>query len=341
MTLPSMIPLDAITSARERVRGLAVRTPLVRLALPFDGAEVWLKLENLQPIGSFKIRGAGNAMRLATAKQLSRGVWTASAGNMAQGVAWCARELGVACTVVVPDHAPETKAAAVERLGGRIVRIPFDAWWRILVEEGSPDYDGFFVHPVSDAAVMAGNGTVALEILEDLPDVDAIVVPYGGGGLSCGIASATRQTAPDVEVLAAEVATAAPLTPSMRAGAALEVAYAPSFVDGIGGRSVLATMWPLASTLIDSTMVMTLEEIAEGLRTALERNRVLAEGAGAAGVAAAVALAGGRAPSWESDRALRRRKPRTAGRPLKVVAVVSGGNIDAAKLVKLLQRELP
>jgi len=341
VNLPPIIPLDDIRAARERLRGLAVRTPLVRLAALEDGDEVWLKLENLQPIGSFKIRGAGNAMRRAPPPLLQGGVWTASAGNMAQGVAWCAREMGIACTVVVPEHAPDTKTSAVERLGGRIVRLPFDAWWRILVEHGAPGYDGLFVHPVSDAAVIAGNGTAALEILEDLPDVDTIVVPYGGGGLICGIASVTRQLAPDVEVLAAEVETAAPLTPSLRSDAPREVAYTPSFVDGIGGRSVLADMWPLASTLIDGTLVMTLEETAEALRLLLERNRLLAEGAGASAVAAAIALVGGRALSWTRARPVRRRTGRAPGIRRKIVAVVSGGNIDTLRLIRLLQREMP
>ncbi len=336
-----MIPLDAIRQAAERLRGLAVRTPLVRLAVLESGDDIWLKLENLQPIGSFKIRGAGNAVRLAPSHLLRDGVWTASAGNMAQGVAWCARQMGIACTVVVPEHAPETKTAAVERLGGRIIRRPFDEWWRILVEHGAPGFEGLFVHPVSDEAVIAGNGSAALEILEDLPDVDTIVVPYGGGGLISGIASATRQIAPHVEVIAAEVDSAAPLTPSLWAGVPLEIDYHPSFVDGIGGRSVLAEMWPLASSLIDGTLVMTLDETADALRIALERNRILAEGAGAVAIAAAMALAAGRPLSWESARPVRRRSLRADGKRRTIVAVVSGGNIDTARLVRILQRELP
>ena len=319
MTLPPIIPLADILAARERLRGTALRTPLV--ALRHDAAlpDVRLKLENLQPIGSFKLRGAGNAMRAMAPESLGAGVWTASAGNMAQGVAWCARAMGVSCTVVVPDHAPATKTKAVERLGGHIVRRPFAEWWQLLVEHGSAEFAGRFIHPVSDPDVMAGNATIALEILEDVPDVAAIVVPYGGGGLSCGIASAVRHLAPHVKVYAAEVDTAAPLAPALAAGGPVPIAYTASFVDGIGGRSVLAEMWPLASSLLAGSIVVTLEQVAAALRLVLERNRVLAEGAGAAAVAAALTGVAGDGP---------------------VVAVVSGGNLDTGTLVRLLQGEL-
>ncbi len=246
---------------------------------------------------------------------LLRGVWTASAGNMAQGVAWCARQMQIPCTVVVPDHAPEAKTAAVERLGGQIVRRPFDEWWEILVNHGAPGFDGLFVHPVSDEAVIAGNGTIGVEILEELDDVDAIVVPYGGGGLSCGIASAVRQLRPQCKVFAAEVETAAPLAPSLAVQRPLQIEYTPSFVDGIGGRSVLAEMWPLASTLLDDSIVVSLREVAENLRLVVERNHVVPEGAGATSVAAART---GRAGTG------------------RIVAVVSGGNIDLTKLASLL-----
>ncbi len=317
--LPSIIPLDEILAARERLRGTVVRTPVVALA--HDGAfpRLLLKLENLQPIGSFKLRGAGNAMRRIGREALGDGVWTASAGNMAQGVAWCAREMDVPCTVVVPEHAPAAKTSAVERLGGRIERRPFDDWWQILVDRGAADQTGHFIHPVSDAAVMAGNGTVALEILEDVPDVSAIVVPYGGGGLSCGIASAIRQLAPHVKVFAAEVATAAPLAPALAAGGPVPTEYVASFVDGIGGRTVLAEMWPLASTLLAGSRVVSLAQVADAWRLVLQRARVLAEGAGAAAVAAALTLS-------SED---------VGGGP--VVAVISGGNIDPAVMVRLLQ----
>lgn len=193
---------------------------------------MWLKLENLQPIGSFKIRGAANAMALADPADLAGGVYTGSAGNMAQGLAWNARRLGVPCRVLVPDTAPVTKLDAIARLGGHSVPLPFDDWWAVLQNHGHPSESGFFIHPVSDPAVIAGNGTVGLEILEDLPDVDAIVVPYGGGGLSCGIASAVKAHRPEVPIFAAEVETAAPLAASLEAGEPMDIDRMPTFVDG-------------------------------------------------------------------------------------------------------------
>ena len=212
-----MIPLAEITAARDRLAGAVVRTPLVHLEVDAP-AELYLKLENLQPIGSFKLRGAGNALALASPEELERGVWTASAGNMAQGVAWWARRLGVRCTCVVPDTAPETKLAAIRRLGSEIVQVPFDEWWEVFRTRAHDGLEGRFVHAFSDEAVMAGNGTIGLEVVEDLPDVDAIVIPYGGGGLTCGIASALRELRPQCRVFAAEVATGAPLAPSLAAG---------------------------------------------------------------------------------------------------------------------------
>lgn len=312
--------LDEILAARKRIAGAAIRTPLIRLDVEDAPAEIHLKLENLQPIGSFKLRGAGNAMRLAPRETLARGVYTASAGNMAQGVAWTARRLGVPCTVVVPDNAPATKLEAVERLGARVLKIPFDEWWQVIVEHHYPGIEGWFVHPVSDTAVMAGNGTIGVEILEDLPDVEAILIPYGGGGLSCGIAAAVRALSPRVKVLACEVETAAPLRVSLAAGAPRSVDHTPSFVDGIGGKSLLDEMWPLVSRLLDGSLIVKVAEAAEAVRIIAERSRVIAEGAGAVPVAAAL---GGKAGSG------------------KVVCVVSGGNIDRGKLARILLGEAP
>jgi threonine dehydratase len=312
--------LDAIRAASARIAGSALRTPLLRLNVEDAPATIWLKLENLQPIGSFKLRGAGNAMALLPREALARGVYTASAGNMAQGVAWNARRLGVPCTVVVPEHAPQTKIAAIERLGATIVRIPFDDWWNVIVTHHHPGIDGVFIHPVSDPAVIAGNGTIGLEILDDLPDVSAVVVPYGGGGLSCGIATAIRALAPGVKIFASEVDTAAPLAASLAAGRPLQVDYAPSFVDGIGSKGVLEEMWPLASRLLDGSCVVSLAETAAAVKLLVERNRVVAEGAGATSVAAARSGKAG------------------AG---KIVCVVSGGNIDAKKLATILMGDVP
>jgi threonine dehydratase len=314
------IPLTEIEAARVRLHGIVLRTPLVRLNADDAPAEIYLKLENLQPIGSFKLRGAGNAMLAANPARLADGVYTASAGNMAQGVAWTARYLGIPCSVIVPDQAPATKLEAIERLGGRVVKVPYDRWWRVIMEHEYPGIRGLFVHPVADPAVIAGNGTIGLEILEDLPDAAAIVVPFGGGGLSSGIASAVRARRPETKVWAAEVETAAPFAASLAAGSAQSIERTPTFVDGIGGKSVLEEMWPLVKRLLEGSLVVTLRQIVDAIRLLIERNRVVAEGAGGAPVAAALAgKAGGG----------------------KVVCVVSGGNIDAVTLTTILRREVP
>jgi threonine dehydratase len=250
------------------------------------------------------------------ANVLAKGVLTASAGNMAQGVAWMARELRVSCTVVAPDTAPQTKINAIERLGGRVIRAPFEDWWRAFETRAFPGVDASFVHAFDDPFVMAGNGTIGLEIIEDLPDVDAVVVPWGGGGLSCGIAAAMRELKPMCKVYAAEVATAAPLSISLTAGSPQVVAdYQASFVDGIGSKTVFPQMLGLAKQLLDGAIVAELDEVAAALRLVAERNRVIAEGAGATAVAAALS---GKAGSG------------------KVVCIVSGGNIDFEKFCSIV-----
>ena len=319
MPTPDEVTLTDVRAARDRLAGLVVRTPLVRLDIPQAAGELWLKLENLQPIGSFKLRGAANAMLLAGRERLAAGAYTASAGNMAQGVAWSARRFGVPCTVVVPDNAPRTKVDAIERLGGRVVKVPYERWWQTLVDHAYPGIDGVFVHPVSDAAVVAGNGTIGLEIVEDLPDVDAVLVPFGGGGLSSGIATAVHALRPHATVYGCEVETATPLTAALAAGAPVRVGRTPTFVDGIGGMGVLDEMWPLVSTLLAGALVSSVAEIADAIRIIAERARVVAEGAGAAALAAAL-------------------RHRVAG---KVVCVVSGGNIDTARLATILQGDVP
>ncbi len=335
------IAIGEIRAAAQRLDGRVLRTPLLRLPADTDesGAEIWLKLENLQPIGSFKLRGAGNAMLLAGSDRLAAGVWTASAGNMAQGVAWNAREMGIACTVVVPDYAPRNKLDAIERLGGVIRKAPFDDWWRILVEHRAPPewgLEGLFVHPVSDRAVIAGNGTIGLEILEDLQDVDAVVVPYGGGGLSCGIASAIRGSGSAARIFAAEVDTAAPLAASLAAGEPRQIDHKGSFVDGIGGKSVLPEMWPLASTLLSGSIVCGLDEVRGAVRRLVERCRVVAEGAGATSVAAAHRLASACRPTGLVELGHESRSAEGWVAPQRLVCVVSGGNIDTARLAEIL-----
>jgi threonine dehydratase len=313
------VSLAAIEDARRHIAGAAVRTPLLRLGSSSLPAEIYLKLENLQPIGSFKIRGAANAIAHLTTDQLQRGVLTASAGNMAQGVAWRARELGIPCTVVAPETAPATKLQAIGRLGGRVIKVPFERWWQTFQERSFPGVDATFIHAFDDPHVMAGNGTIGLEILEDLPDVDVVVIPWGGGGLTCGIATALRARKPGCRIYAAEVATAAPLAASMGAGAVQVVDYRPSFVDGIGSKTVFAQMLERARQLIDGVLVASLTEVAAALRLLAERNRVIAEGAGACPVACVLS---GKAGSG------------------KVVCIVSGGNIDLDKLCMVLRGEV-
>jgi threonine dehydratase len=320
------IPLSAIRDAATAIYAAAVRTPLIRVELPQDAgstssgprttlSEVYLKLEVLQPIGSFKIRGAYNVVRQLTPAQLKDGVWTVSAGNAAQGVALAARKVGARCSVMVMDTAPDTKIRAIERLGASIVRATYDQCWQTVESHGSDRMTGHFVHPFDDDQFIAGNATAGVEILEDLPDVDAIVAPLGGGGLLAGIAAAVRELKPDTRVYAAEPETAAPLSVSLEAGRPMHFDHwQASFVDGAGGKSVLPTMWPLLAALSGS-LVVTLDEVARGMKLVAERARVIAEGAAGCAIAAALS---GRAGTG------------------KVVAVVSGGNIDLARFASLV-----
>jgi threonine dehydratase len=315
-----VIELADIKAAQARIAGSVVRTPLVRLHVESKHgedapAEIYLKLEILQPINSFKIRGATNAVMLASPGDRAKGLVTASAGNMAQGIAWVARELGIPATIVVPDQAPQAKLSAIERLGGRVLKVPYDDWWNIIVTSRVEGVDGLFVHPAQDRAVMAGNGTIGLEILEDLPDPDAVVIPYGGGGLTGGIASAIKQLRPQTRVVTAEPETAAGMAAAFAAGEPADADYRPSFVDGAGGRRVLDSVWPLVQPLVDDALAIPVAEVAAAIRTLAERTRIIAEGAGALAPAAALS---GRAGSG------------------KVVCVVSGGNINLSKLAEIL-----
>ena len=314
VSLPERIPLDAIRQARARIKDTAVRTPLVRL--PYDGPrEIWLKLETLQPVGSFKIRGARNAIGSLDPDALKQGIYTASAGNMALGLAWCARERNIPFTAVVPDHAPAIKLAALDRLEAKIVPVPFERWWKVLLDRRFDGVEGRFIHPVSEVAVMAGHATIATEILEDLPHVEKVLVPFGGGGLACGVASALKALQPGARVIACEIETAAPLTRSLEAGTPQSVVYTPSFVDGAGSSGLLPEMWPMLRGLIEGSAVVTLEQTAEAVRMLVERMHIVAEGAGALPLAAALSgkVGGG-----------------------TICCVISGGNIDAARLAAIL-----
>jgi threonine dehydratase len=313
------VRLDDVRSAAARLTDIALLTPLLRLEGEAP-AEIHLKLENLQPTGSFKVRGGGNVVTLADPDLLARGLATASAGNMGRAVAWLAQRRGLPASVVVPDDAPAAKLEPIASLGARIVRVTWDEWWQALIDRGHPALAGVFVHPFADPVVMAGNGTIGLEIVEQLPEVDAVVVPFGGGGLSCGIAATVKALRPDVRVFAAEVATAAPLAASLEAGRPVTMDRIPSFVDGIGGRGTLPEMWPLASSVLDGSIVVSVEEVTDALRLLATRNRVIAEGAGAAALAAALT---GRAGNG------------------RVVAVISGGNIDLNTVSTILEGRLP
>jgi threonine dehydratase len=307
------IPPGMIDDARKHVYEAAIRTPLVRLN--YDGpAEIYLKLECLQPIGAFKIRGAYNAVRLLPEAERRRGVWTVSAGNAAQGVALAARKAGVPCRVLVIDAAPAAKLDAVRRLGGEIVKASYDDCWKALADRAHPAMNGAFVHPFEDDEFIAGNASAGLEILEDLPDVEAIVASFGGGGLSCGIAAAMKEGAPKVKVFAAEPETAAPLA----AGSPQTFpTWKASGVDGCGGKSVFPRMWDLAHHLLAGSIVSTLDEVRLAMKLVAERNHVISEGAGACAVAAGLSgKCGAR----------------------KIACIVSGGNIDMSVFAQLVNQ---
>jgi threonine dehydratase len=304
-----------IDDALKHVYEAAICTPLVRLN--YDGpAEIYLKLECLQPIGAFKIRGAYNAVRLLPDEQRRRGVWTVSAGNAAQGVALAARKAGVPCKVLTMDTAPATKLNAIRRLGAEIVQTTYDECWKALGARAHPAMSGAFVHPFEDDEFIAGNGTAGLEILEDLPDVDAVVAGFGGGGLSCGIAAALKERGSKAKVFAAEPETAAPLARSLAAGSPQNFPdWKASFVDGCGGKSVFPRMWDIAHHLLAGSIVCTLEEVRQAMKIVAERNHVIAEGAAACAVAAGLS---GKCGSG------------------KIVCVVSGGNIDMSVFAELV-----
>jgi threonine dehydratase len=322
VTTTRQISLDTIREAARSVYDAAVRTPLVRLEPPATASaapEIFLKLETLQPIGSFKVRGAYNAVRQLAPDELARGVWTVSAGNAAQGVAFAARKVGASCSVLVMDTAPDTKLRALERLGATIVKASYDECWKTVETHRSDRMQGHFVHPFDNDRFISGNGTIGLEIAEDLPDVDAVIAPLGGGGLLSGIACALEALRPEAKVYAAEPETAAPLATSFKAGkASYFEGWQASFVDGAGGRSVIETMWPLLREWVDDSIVVPLEAAAGAMKLVANRVHVIAEGAAACAVAGAlsteIAAQGHR----------------------KVVAVVSGGNIDLTRFAELV-----
>jgi len=312
------IPLDEILQAQRRLRQAVLRTPLVRLN-EVKGAEIYLKLENLQPTGSFKLRCAGNAILRFDPLELQQGVWTASAGNMALGVAWFARELGIPCTLLVPEDAPPTKLHAIAALGGRIIKIPFADYQQAQKVHHYPGIQGILIHPFGDPAVMAGSATIALEILEDLPEVNIVLAPFGGGGLSCGIASALQVLKPDTKVFACEVETATPFAASLAAGRPQPVNFSPSFISGIGAPFVFPEMWSLAQSLLAGSLVVSLAQVRAAIRNLIEKVHIVVEGAGAVATAAAISGLPG---------------------PGKIACIVSGGNIDHTVLCSILEEEI-
>jgi threonine dehydratase len=316
-TVPAVraVTIEDIRAARERIRGVITRTPLVRLLHGVEGApEIWLKLENLQPINAFKLRGAANAVALLSPEARQKGVWTISAGNAGQGVAYAAREAGVPCTVVVIETAPDTKVERMRALGATLVKAPFDACWRAMDERAFAGVEGTFVHPFDDHDFVAGNATVALEIFEDLPNVQTVISAIGGGGLISGIGSAMRAIAPHVRVLGAEPETAAPGAASFAAGSPqVFTEWQASFVDGAGGKSIFPRMWERLKDTVDGSVVVTLDEVKRAMRLMAEKARVISEGAGALALAAALKESKG-----------------------PVVAVVSGGNVDLKKFCEIV-----
>src|SRR5687768_11255265 len=317
-TLEAVRPIELaeIKEARERISGTILRTPLIRLELGPDYPDIRLKLENLQPINAYKLRGAANAVAMLPESERKRGVWTISAGNAGQGVAYAARKAGISCTVVAIETAPVSKLDRMKALGATLVTVPFDVAWKAMDERAYPGVEGTFVHPFDDHNFIAGHGTMGLEILEDAPDTAAVVAAIGGGGLITGVASAVKALAPEVKVWGAEPETAAPAALSFRMGSPQTFAqWRPSFVDGAGGQSVFPRMWQRMAPLVEGSIVVSLEDTRRAMRLLAERVRVIAEGAGALAPAAALSGAAGPGP---------------------VVAIVSGGNIDLSKFAELI-----
>jgi len=310
-----------IDDAQKRLKGLVFRTPLVPLNLEDGHVDIYLKLENLQPTGSFKVRGAGNAIELLSSEQRAKGVYTCSGGNMAQALAWHAHRLGIPCTAIVPYTAAETKLAGIRRYGADIIQVPFEEMWKVATDHFYPPLeDHVFVHPFSNAHLIAGHGTIGLEILEDLPNVDSVIVPFGGGGLFAGIAIAMKSRKPQANIYGCEPDTACAFAASLAAGSPKHVTRTPSFLEGTGESDILPEIWDLVKPLAAGSLVVSLREVASAVSILFERHRVVAEGSGASSLAAALTGKAGRGP---------------------VVCVMSGGNIDPSTLKEILDGGIP
>ncbi|MEO7053620.1 MAG: pyridoxal-phosphate dependent enzyme [Rhizomicrobium sp.] len=314
-------PTEAdVATARANIAGFARRTPLWRLDIDVPDTNIYLKLENLQPLGSFKIRAAVNAIKSKDPAALRGGVVGASAGNFGQGLAMVARQMGIPVTIVAPDGAAKTKTDALQAMGAKVIRIPFEQWWQVLLERRFGGEDGVFFHPVAEQAVLAGNATIGAEILEDLTEIDTVVVPFGGGGLISGIGAAMRRAKPGIRMLAVESEAAQPVAAALAAGRPTKVTHTPSFVDGMGSSILLDEMWPLIRDVVDRAVCVSLGEIADAIRLLATKHHVITEGAGAASLAAALSGRAGKG---------------------NIVCIISGGNIDAARLAAILTGQMP
>ena len=312
------IRLSEIQEARKRIAQTIVRTPLIRLDLGPDFPEIRLKLENLQPINAYKLRGAANAVALLPDSQRKRGVWTISAGNAGQGVAYAARQAGVPCAVVVIETAPKSKLERMEALGAKLIPVPYDVAWQALEERSFPGAEGTFVHPFDDDNFIAGHGTMGLEILEDAPDAAAVIASIGGGGLITGVGSAIKALKPETKVFGVEPETAAPAALSFEKGSPQAFTnWKASFVDGAGGQSMFPRMWERMKPVVDGYIVVSLDETKDAMRLMAEKARIISEGAGALPLAAALSRKAGKGP---------------------IVAIVSGGNIDLNKFCELVSQ---
>jgi threonine dehydratase len=319
-TLEAVRPIELaeIRAARERIANAIVRTPLIRLELGPGFPDIRLKLENLQPINAYKLRGAANSVALLSEEQRRRGVWTISAGNAGQGVAYAAREAGVPCTVVVVETAPKSKLERMKALGAKLIPVPYEVAWKALEERSFPGADGTFIHPFDDHNFIAGHGTMGLEILEDAPDTAAVIASIGGGGLITGVGSAIKQLKPDTKIFGAEPETAAPAALSFEKGSPQAFTnWKASFVDGAGGQSMFPRMWERMKPVVDGYIVVSLDETKNAMRLMAEKARVISEGAGALPLAAALTERAGKGP---------------------IVAIVSGGNIDLNKFCELVSQ---
>jgi threonine dehydratase len=301
--------LDDARAAAERIREVAVRTPLVPLR-SYSGArpEILLKPETLQPVTSFKIRGAYNWASSLTDAQRARGLSTVSAGNTAQAVAYAARLVGASARSRLPDTTPRAKIDAIEAYGMEPVFMPGDELFDWMLSAGWEGEPYTFLHPWVEPLMVAGSATVGLEIFDELPDVDTVFISVGGGGLICGVGSALKALNPGIRVVAVQPEACAPIRACLAAGQPVWVDPEPTLCDGLGVPLVTDEMWPLLRSVVDETVEISEEQVEDAIRRLALDNKLVVEGAGAASLAAALAT-----PIEQRGRS---------------VCVLSGGSID-------------